>query len=30
MHGPDQPVAQKNNPVESQLGLLKAAFEGGR
>jgi regulator of CtrA degradation len=28
MHGPAQPVAASNNPVESQLGLLKAAFEG--
>lgn len=30
MHGPDQPAAPKGNPVENQLGLLKAAFEGGR
>lgn len=27
MHGPQEPVPAKGNPVESQLGLLKAAFE---
>ena len=27
MHGPEEPIVFKNNPVESQLGLLKAAFE---
>jgi len=30
MHGPDAPAAPRHNPVESQLGLLKAAFEGTR
>jgi regulator of CtrA degradation len=27
MHGPDEVAVPKHNPVESQLGLLKAAFE---
>ena len=27
MHGPAEPVIAKSNPVENQLGLLKAAFE---
>ena len=30
IHGPDVPLAPEDNPVERQLGLLKAAFERQR